>query len=172
MFHRRRHRHREEAELDITSFMNLMIILVPVLLMSMVFARITVLDLQLPKSASSEASETDEPNKQIELIIRDDYFQVNFPAGAPVERVPHQDGEPDLPALSELLQQVKQMLKNQGIDKNDIVILSEPDTPYQTLVSAMDTARSFRAVVAASVVNAELFPVISLGDAPAQEASE
>ena len=172
MFHRRRHRHREEAELDITSFMNLMIILVPVLLMSMVFARITVLDLQLPKSAGSEASETDEPNKQIELIIRDDYFQVNFPAGAPVERVPHQDGEPDLPALSELLQQVKQTLKNQGIDKNDIVILSEPDTPYQTLVSAMDTARSFRAVVAASVVNAELFPVISLGDAPAQEASE
>ncbi|WP_439510385.1 ExbD/TolR family protein [Marinimicrobium koreense] len=172
MFHRRRHRHREEAELDITSFMNLMIILVPVLLMSMVFARITVLDLQLPKSASSKASETDEPNKQIELIIRDDYFQVNFPAGAPVERVPHQDGEPDLPALSELLQQVKQTLKNQGIDKNDIVILSEPDTPYQTLVSAMDTARSFRAVVAASVVNAELFPVISLGDAPAQEASE
>lgn len=172
MFHRRRHRHREEAELDITSFMNLMIILVPVLLMSMVFARITVLDLQLPKSASSEASETDEPNEQIELIIRDDHFQVNFPAGVPVERVSHQDGEPDLPALSELLQQVKQTLKNQGIDKNDIVILSEPDTPYQTLVSAMDTARSFRAVVAASVVNAELFPVISLGDAPVQEASE
>lgn len=172
MFHRRRHRHKEEAELDITSFMNLMIILVPVLLMSMVFARITVLDLQLPQSANSEASDSDQPNEQVELVIRDGYFQVNFPAGVPVERVPHQDGAPDLPALSELLQQVKQALKNDGIDKNDIVILSEPDTPYQTLVSAMDTARSFKAVVAASVVDAELFPVISLGDAPVQEASE
>jgi hypothetical protein len=30
----------------------------------------------------------------------------------------------------------------------------------------MDTARSFKAVVAASVVDAALFPQISLGDAP------
>jgi len=44
----RRKFYREEAELDITSFMNLMIILVPVLLLSMVFARTTVLDLKLP----------------------------------------------------------------------------------------------------------------------------
>lgn len=172
MFHRRRHRHKEEAELDITSFMNLMIILVPVLLMSMVFARITVLDIQLPKSVTSEASESDEPNERLELVIREDYFQVNFPAGQPVDRVPFVEGEPDTEALSKLLQSVKQTLKNEGIEKDDILILSEPDTPYQTLVSAMDTARSFKAVVAASVVDAELFPVISLGDAPAQEASE
>ena len=39
---------RQEAELDITSFMNLMIVLVPVLLMMMVFSKITVVELQLP----------------------------------------------------------------------------------------------------------------------------
>ncbi|MQP53880.1 biopolymer transporter ExbD, partial [Flavobacterium sp. LMO9] len=33
-----------EAELDITSFMNLMIVLVPVLLLSLVFAQIRVLN--------------------------------------------------------------------------------------------------------------------------------
>ena len=37
-----------EAELDITSFMNLMIILVPVLLMTMVFSHVTALSLKLP----------------------------------------------------------------------------------------------------------------------------
>ena len=39
---------------------------------------------------------------------------------------------------------------------------------YQTLVATMDTVRSFEAVVAASVVRAELFPDIALGDAPAR----
>ena len=39
---RRRPRNRE-AELDITAFMNLMIVLVPVLLLGMVFSRITVI---------------------------------------------------------------------------------------------------------------------------------
>jgi len=171
MFNRRRHthKHRTEAELDITSFMNLMIILVPVLLMSMVFARITVLDIQLPKSASAEASE-DEPPRQLELVLREDYVRVNFPAGAPLRTIEHlETGEPDFTALSELLKDVKVELENQGIEKDDIVILSEPDTSYQTLVSAMDTVRSFKAVVAASEVDAELFPRIALGDAPALE---
>ena len=54
----------------------------------------------------------------------------------------------------------------EGIEKKDILILSQPDTSYQTIVRSMDTVRSFKAVVAASVVEAELFPAISLGDAP------
>jgi hypothetical protein len=62
-------------------------------------------------------------------------------------------------------------LENKGIQKKDIFVLSEKDTNYQTLVSTMDTARSFKTVVAASVVDAELFPEISLGDAPPPGAS-
>ena len=61
----RRSRFRQkEAELDITSFMNLMIILVPVLLMNMVFSHITVLDLQLPDLALPEQASENEPPKQ------------------------------------------------------------------------------------------------------------
>jgi len=33
-------------------------------------------------------------------------------------------------------------------------------------VTVMDTVRSYKAVVAGSVVNAELFPEISIADAP------
>ena len=40
------------------------------------------------------------------------------------------------------------------------------EVSYQTIVTAMDTVRSFKAVVAANLVDAELFPNISLGDAP------
>ena len=160
-------RPKADADLDITSFMNLMIILVPVLLMSMVLARTTVLDLKLPDMADSSTPPTEEPPQQLELIIRADKFVVNYPAGITlktVEKTPA--GEYDYALLATVLQEIKRLLENQGIEKKDIYILSEKETDYQTLVSTMDTARSFKAVVAASVVDAELFPEIALGDAP------
>jgi hypothetical protein len=50
--------------------------------------------------------------------------------------------------------------------KRDIVVLLQPDTDYQTLVFVMDRVRSYKAVQGLEVVDAELFPVISLGDTP------
>lgn len=174
--HRRRLK-KPEADLDITSFMNLMIILVPVLLMSMVFSHITVLDLKLPDLASDSEPNDDPKNETLELIILKDELLVNYPAGVPVKRLPKIEDEAsgelvyDFKLLSDTLQEVKRILKNKDIDKKDILVLSQPNTDYQTIVKTMDTVRSFKAVVAASVVEAELFPVISLGDAPANNLS-
>lgn len=161
-------RYKEDPDLDITSFMNLMIILVPVLLMSMVLARTTVLDLKLPDMADSSTPPAEEPPQQLELIIRADKFEVNYPAGIKLKWIEKtDDGQYDFALLATVLQETKRLLEDKGIQKKDIYILSEKDTDYQTLVTTMDTARSFKAVVAASVVDAELFPEISLGDAPA-----
>lgn len=166
-------RDRAEADLDITSFMNLMIILVPVLLMSMVFSHVSVLDLKLPDlSADSAPSQNDMDNKSLELVIFPDRLVVNFPAGEPLRTITKKDDHYDFPYLSDVLKEVKRQLKEQGIEKRDILILSQPDTDYQTIVSVMDTVRSFKAVVAASVVDAELFPDISLGDAPTPNSAE
>lgn len=169
----------QDPELDITSFMNLMIILVPVLLMSMVFSHVTVLDLTLPDVASSSAPASENPiNEGIELVIESDELVVNYPAGAPLKRIPKIIDEEtneqvyDFETLSLTLQELKRLLKQNGKEKRDILILSQPNTDYQTIVKAMDTVRSFKAVVAASMVNAELFPAISLGDAPVDEASD
>lgn len=163
-------RERVEADLDITSFMNLMIILVPVLLMSMVFSHISVLDLTLPDQADSSTPQDTPEKKALELVIRADALVVNYPAGAPVKTLPSTDGNYDFANLSLVLQEIKRQLEEQGVQKRDITILSQPDTDYQTLVRAMDTVRSFQAVVAASVVEAELFPEMSLGDAPVSAA--
>lgn len=171
---RRRRVRKAEAELDITSFMNLMIILVPVLLMNMVFSHITVLNLKLPDLApeSTSTPEEDKPNESLEIVIQAKQLIVNYPAGSPVKIISQvkdpETGEMthDFDLLSRTLQQIKRTLRNNKKDKKDILILSQRDTDYQTIVKAMDTARSFKAVVAASVVDAELFPLISLGDAP------
>lgn len=162
-----RRRERPEADLDITSFMNLMIVLVPVLLMSMVFSHVTVLDLKLPDLAADSANPEENPeNQALELVIFQDRLVVNYPAGTPLKTVVQKDGRHDFALLSDVLQEVKRQLQEKGIEKRDITILSPPNTEYQTIVTAMDTVRSFKTVQAASVVNAELFPDVALGDAP------
>jgi len=156
----------KEVELDMTSFMNLMIVLVPVLLLNMTIASTTVLNIKLPAGGSGSSAEQIE-NQQIELIIRKDYMVLNYPAGAFMDQFPAKDGNHDFKALAEKLKVLKPALEQAiGKDKRDILILSEEKTDYQTLVSAMDAVKSYKAVIAASVVDAELFPDISLGDAP------
>ena len=53
------------------------------------------------------------------------------------------------------------------MEKREITLLPEAGVDYQTIVSAMDTVRSFKALVAAEAVDAALFPEIAFGTAPA-----
>jgi biopolymer transport protein ExbD len=155
-------------ELDITSFMNLMIILVPVLLMSMVFSHTTVLDLQLPDllSADNMSSPVTEP-MQLEVLVYRDHMLVNYPAGVLVKAIPMQAGAADYPLLITVLKEIKQRLAGQGIEKRDVHLLLATGVDYQALVTTMDAVTSYAAVVGIDVVQAELFPDIALGDAPA-----
>ena len=187
----RKSRGAKEVELDITAFMNLMIVLVPVLLLGMVFSQITVLDIKLPESAVGESADANKI-KQLELIIRDEEMLLNYPRGILLKRIPKlavelQADSPsdqsvvseadaaqletpvaayDFKLLSLVLQEIKRQLREKGIENRAITVLSEADTSYQTIISTMDTVRSYKAVVAVSVVNAELFPDVSFGDAP------
>jgi len=158
---------RVEAELDITAFMNLMIVLVPILLLGLVFSKITVVDVTLPAGLSSDID--DQENSRIELLIRKEGMSLAYPRGVMLKTIPmrEESGEYDFALLSLVLQEVKRQLREKGIEKQSITILSEQDVEYQTIISAMDTVRSFKAVVAASLVDAALFPDISFGDAPA-----
>jgi len=163
---RKRHNGQVEAELDITAFMNLMIVLVPILLLGLVFSKITVVDVTLPSGFSGDTD--DSQNKQIELVIRPQSMSLAYPRGVLLKTIPmlEEEGAYDFELLSLVLQEVKRQLREKGIEKQSITILSEPEIDYQTIVTAMDTVRSFKAVVAASVVDAALFPDISFGDAP------
>ena len=162
----RRHKHKkEEVELDITSFMNLMIILVPVLLISMVFNHITVLDLRLPLEETLEQQNLDIDELNLEVIVREQGFNVML-GPVSIEEIAKRDTQYDFNRLSVILQNLKKKLGN---ERRDIAILSEPNIDYQILVNVIDTAKSFPVVIATSVVDAVLFPDVSLGDAPSKE---
>ncbi len=155
----------EETDLNITPFMNLMIVLVPVLLISMVFSHITILQLNLPDLTGS-VTHSAEKNRQLEVVLRKSSLEVYFPSGVLVKKIEakKKDGVEKLDF--EMLSLVLQEIKKQEKDKSDMLLLSEADVSYQSLVTAMDTVRAFRTIAATSAVEVELFPEISLGDAP------
>jgi biopolymer transport protein ExbD len=159
---KRRIAHRKEAELEVTPFMNMMMLLVCALLASVVFTKITVIDLDFPAGNGSGAVDPDLVH--LEVIVRDDQLVVADGRGGAIKTLPMVNGEQDLKGLSLVMQELKRRMP----EKRDIVILLDSDTSYQTLVSVMDRVRSYSTVVAMEVVEAELFPVISLGDPPAK----
>ncbi len=163
---RRRRIKSPEAELDITSFMNLMIVLVPVLLLSLVFSQVRILNLQLPVAAQEQDQQVEDEPKVLELVISKAGFELNYPSGILLKTFEKTEQGYNFLLLSKYLQDLKLTFQQNDIEKNDILILLAPEVDYQTIVSAMDTVRSFKAVVAANLVDAQLFPEISLGDAP------
>lgn len=159
---KRRSAHLKEAELEVTPFMNMMMLLVCALLASVVFTKITVIDLDFPSGNGS--GEFDPEQVHLEVIVRSDQLVVADGRGGSIKTLPMIDGQQDLKGLSLVLQELKRRMP----EKRDIVILLESETNYQTVVSVMDRVRSYSTVVAMEVVEAELFPVISLGDPPAK----
>jgi biopolymer transport protein ExbD len=141
--------------------MNLMIVLVPVLLMSMTFTKITVMEINLPE-LSGGSSATSLEQSQLEVVVRKSGFEIFFPTGSLVKSIPVLDNkQQDFQTLAMVLKEIK----NKVSDKKDALILSSSDLEYQTLITTMDTVKSYQTVVAASLAEVELFPQISLGDA-------
>ena len=66
--HHYRRRSAQPTELDMTTFLNLMVVLVPFLLITAVFSRITIVELSLPAASGSAAQV--EPKFRIEVIVR------------------------------------------------------------------------------------------------------
>jgi biopolymer transport protein ExbD len=165
MYHRRkggRRANQETAELNITAFMNLMVILVPFLLITAVFSRLAVLELNLPGS-STEAVDPQEQTFQLEIIVRGDKIEIGDRNQGLLGVYPKTpNGEYDYDALSEKLSQLKERYPQ----KTDASILLEQDIEYDTLVQVMDRVRVEEAIEDDSVVRHDLFPDISIGDAP------
>jgi len=166
---RRRHgRDKEAPELDITAFLNLMVVLVPFLLVSAVFSRVTILELNMPSGAGGGAP--DDPTVTVEVVVRTDALEISdgekviarFPnlntaeeggeAGveAGIAQTPQEDsGEGGSLAVLPTeevydLQKLGQFLlqvKGSYPEKTDSILLMEPDIAYEHLVGVMDAVR-------------------------------
>ena len=143
--------------------MNLMVILVPFLLITAVFSRLTILELNLPGS-SSEPVDPQEQKFQLEVIVRQDKIEVGDRNQGLLGIYPNSVDGYDYTALADKLLQLKERYPT----KTDASILLEQDIAYDTLVQVMDTVRVTQVVDDAEgrIDRKDLFPDISIGDAP------
>lgn len=157
-----RRSHRDAPELNITAFMNLMVVLVPFLLITAVFSHLAILELNLPPDSKMPSQQDLKKARNFEVIVRNDNMTVADTLNGIIKKINTVNGEYDYSSLSELLMQLKARFP----EKKNISILLEANIPYDVLVQTMDTVRLVNVVEAASVVQKELFPQISIGDAP------
>ena len=127
-------RARKPAELLLVPMIDIFTVLVTFLLMTAVFSRITIVELDLPSSAHGAVSE---PAFRLEVIVRKEGFELTN-GSALIATIPKVNGEYDLKTLSELALS----LKGDYPDVDDASVLLEPDIAYDHLIQVMDTIRS------------------------------
>ena len=152
---------RKPAELLLVPMIDIFTVLVTFLLMTAVFSRTVILQLNLPPP-QTEFKEPP-PGLQLEVMVRKDLLQVADRNTGPLAVIANTPSGYNYEALTEYLKRVKAKFP----EKTDASVLLEPDTPYDTLVQVMDRVRVFEAGQGINTVQAELFPDISIGDAPA-----
>jgi len=156
--HHYRHREKEPADLDMTTFMNLMVVLVPFLLITAVFSRITIAELDLPSAMSARPVA---PTFRVEVAVRKAGLEI-LDGSQIIAAIPKKGGAYDLQKLSEYLVAIKQ----EHPAKEDASVLLEPDIEYDHLIEVMDTVRSVETKEEGETIRTSLYPVISIGDAP------
>jgi biopolymer transport protein ExbD len=160
----------ENVEPNLTPVMNLMVVLIPLLLSSAEFIKIAILELNLPPAAGPVQEALQKPQEKIRTLdwtvsITDEGFFISSalavlrPDGGEGPSIPiRPDGTYDFEALTQKLYEIKLDAEGKFPDSQTIIIQAEPEVDYQTLVSAMDSARSIKI----NERNVTLFPQVSL----------
>src|SRR5207237_10061736 len=123
-------------------------------------SRTVILQLNLPPPQTE--LEGPRPGLQLEGMVRKNLIQVADRNTGPLATLPNTPGGYNFDGLTDYLKRVKAKFP----EKTEASILLEPDTPYDTLVQVMDRVRVFEVSQGLTSVQAELFPDISIGDAP------
>ncbi|MGB5332020.1 MAG: biopolymer transporter ExbD [Woeseiaceae bacterium] len=133
--HHYKRRSKDEFELDVTTFLNLMVVLIPFLLITAVFSRLTIIELDLPSTAGGAT--TSDAGFRIEVIVREPGIEISN-GKAIIASIPKKDDEFDLQTLSEFMIELKQEYP----DHDEASVLMEPRIPYDYLIQVMDVVRS------------------------------
>jgi len=164
----RRKQLQETVELNITAFMNLMVILVPFLLITAVFSRMTVLELNLPAlDAMQRENDNSEVKLQLQVVIRPNAIILRDANLGVLKKLNRSADEINWKIFTKVLLEVKTRFP----EEKGIALLLDKSVSYKTLIQVMDRVKSADVVEMVSVVNVELFPNVSIGDAPEETVS-
>ncbi|RMD91986.1 MAG: hypothetical protein D6813_06650 [Calditrichaeota bacterium] len=168
--YRRTEKRIENVEPNLTPVMNLMVVIIPLLLTSAQFIKISVIELNLPPAAGPKMTELQQPKESelkldLAVTITDQGFFISTAAGIlhsdQGPSIPKKNGEYDYETLARRLYEIKQKALGKFKDTDSIIIQAEPEVDYQTLVSTMDASRSIKL----QGREIALFPKVSLSAA-------
>ena len=152
-------RHRRGRGLTIIPMLDIMVILAFFLIFTAVFTRTKVLELELPGPG---AATTDPTAIELEVILGRAGLQIADRGSGVMETIPATSAGQDLGKLSSYLVE----LKRRNPQVNRATLLVAEDIDYDTIVQVMDAISVRQHATDAAVERYELFPQISLGDAP------
>ncbi len=155
--HRKRHK---DAEINLVSMIDMFTILVFFLLVHGGFVRLAILELNLPTSQSTVDDKP--PEFQLEITVRESGIEVGDRSTGLLSRIEKTGEDYHLDQLAAYLSRIKQQFP----EKADATLLLEPDISYELLVAVMDKVRVQERMDADRLMRTELFPEISIGDAP------
>jgi biopolymer transport protein ExbD len=153
-------KYKGRNDLNIVPMIDMMVILVFFLLFTAVFSNTNILELNLPAPNSSVPELPKGLN--LEVIVRQNNIEVADRNSGVLKTLPKVNGEYDFAGLSSFLQDVKARYPTVLAAS----VLLEQDIPYDVLVQTMDNTRVWQNRVGVGLQNVELFPDISVGDAP------
>lgn len=133
MAKRLRSKKSNQVELDITSFMNLMVILIPFLLLNAVFTQVNVLSVTQPGASVPDAADDPAP-LVLEVMAYPDRIELRNQTTA---QLLAEVKAADYLALNQQLR----ALKAQHPQVSSATLYFSAQTPYQQVVQTMDTVR-------------------------------
>jgi len=141
----RGYRQLVEADIDLMPMMNLFVAIIPMLLISAVFLKVTVIDMDAPAPSQSAAGS---PELMLSIAIKKDRYVVEWEGSAPTTIDRGEDG-----ADKRLADVLSSIVAGQPARK-DVIIVSEPSTRYADIVAVMDISRA-SGLPAASLLGAQ-----------------
>jgi biopolymer transport protein ExbD len=153
-------RYRGRNDINIVPMLDIFTILVFFLIFTAVFSRTHIVELNLP-AQNTEPLPLPE-GLVLEVVVRKDGLVVQDKNSGPLQPLPNNAQGYDFDGLTAYLSRVKVRFP----DMRAATVLLEQDIPYDTIVGTMDAVRSFEGTLNGQPARGELFPQISLGDAP------
>lgn len=146
------------VELNITAFMNLMVMLVPFLLVTAVFSRMTVLELNLPVLDQAQQKSAEKIDLMLELVVREQSFDIQDANLGLIHKIERNVDEEDWKNFSKVMLEIKSRFP----EEREMLLLFEAQITYKTMIEVMDHVRSTEVVNLAALESIELFPNISI----------
>jgi biopolymer transport protein ExbD len=154
---------RETARLDVTAFLSLMVILVPFLLITAVFSRMTILEVQ-PAGDDKRAPSRADP-LQLQVVVRERFIEVNYRDLRKTERIARTSNGSELQSLATLADKLKARFPH----SLEATVLIEPQVSYDVVVKVLDVIRVKLQRIGDAVEPVDRFPLVALGEVAVNE---